>query len=922
MPAMRRWVLGLALVGALLGAGAGCSCSDERAESGRGATSEASATAEPRARTSEGTAEAASDAAAGASAAHTAHKLTGTVRTYDGRALPGAVIRAEPVPVFPHAPDTRTPSETTADAAGAFALPSLEAGDWALSVSAEGALATYAVTVRVPERERFDIVLPRGSVIEGTVIDETTRAPVGGARVRLSGHRRFLGDVRTSADGRFRMALFDETDRRDDFRIDAPGYASVPTEDSTTDVNASVLGRHEVKLVAQRGHTLSGRVVGPDGPIAGARVTLRPDRRMDDPSDVREATTDAAGSFAVEHLVGDSWVLAEAPGWLQKDEVDPDVAGPEPSIGEFVDVTKNGWTAPDIEMRRRQPIGRCTIRGRVVDEEEHGIAGVDLVTHHRVGAVHATSEGDGSFYLAGVPTAAEGGRVGIRCPDDGEWEGDETVETRAGAAVTDATIFVSRIEHPHVRGRVLAPDRTPVAGARVVAVASSELQMHCFAPIDSVWVHGFEGRTAADGTFDVQLRFTGPDLAVVVEAAPYALSIREMQLSEAIEKPVEVVLEAPITLAGRAVRKGSNVGVAGLSISLARFVPSATFTASGEQFPYGRVVSTTAPNGSFRVEGLRSSDLLLIGGPGWIDAEAELDEDAPGVDLRVEMEPALEIAGRAQFADESPCPGVEVARYEVDPDASDSARKKWEVGDAPGDRPVRAAEDGTFFCDGLTAGQYWIEFTGGSPQVIRRVVGPVDAGTRDLHVELVRGVTIGGRVAGPDGRPVDGVTVTARADGRDGTRGEAKTDRAGAFAIGGLDRGPHVVEVKADGYFAWTKAGVRADGDAVDVRLDAGLAVAGVILTADGTDGHHLYLVVEPVEAEKPAEARRGETDYDGKFRIAALTRGRWRIRCADEKAAEQLPEVVVEAGNESLELRLKEPPPEPAAETPADDGR
>ena len=374
-------------------------------------------------------------------------------------------------------------------------------------------------------------------------------------------------------------------------------------------------------------------------------------------------------------------------------------------------------------------------------------------------------------------------------------------------------------------------------------------------------------------------------------------------------------------------RSGSDIGIAGLSVSLVRQVMSAVFTDLDERFPDERVVATTAADGSFRVAGLSvASDSLRIGGPGWMDAKVEIDEDSPTQAGRVEIQPALELAGRVEFPGGRPCANVDVAVYDVDPD-SDDARQAREVFGPPGDPSVLTECDGTFHSGCLAAGRYWLEFRGGTPQVIRRVAGPFDAGTRDLRVELVCGSTIRGRVVGPDGQPAERVAVRARADGRQGTSGDAKSDRTGAFVIGGLDRGPHIVELEADGFLTWTRAGVRVEGDALAVRLDEGLAVAGVLRSADAGDETFVHIVVEPVDAEQPAETRRGQTDVNGHFRVTALTKGRWRLRIDGDPPPVVLPETVVEAGSESLELRTQPRPPAPVDETkddeaPADDGR
>jgi hypothetical protein len=834
------------------------------------------------------------------------HALNGTVRAFDDRALATAVVRAEPTPILPRAPDPREPVEVVADATGAFDLRGLAAGDWALLVSAEGALRTFVATVRVPERTRFDLVLPRGGVIDGTVIDEMTHAPVAGARVRFSGSDRWIGDARTSADGRFRMALYDLIVGNDPIRIDAPGYAATPAESSVIAIAQDVCGRHEVTLAASRGHTLTGAVVGPDGPIAGANVMLWAAGTHHDPEQRRDATTDAAGRYAIEHLQLDKlglgfYVRAEATGFVQEGEPDPDLADPDPPIGDSFGPAKNGWTAPDIKMRRRAPLGRCTIEGHVLDEEEHAVAGAVVTTRRKTGNVEATSGADGAFVLADVPTEAENGSVAIVCRRDGREVGSVSADTGAGAHVTGVQLFVEKpAALPHVRGKVAAPDGSAVAGARVVVLPfRREAQMSCFGPTPTPSA-GIETRTASDGAFDVA--FDPEDcLAVAVEAAGFAPWTAEFHRPD-VEKPIDVSLVAARALVGRVVRAGTDVGVADLDVSLVLDPPADERASPDDVLRYGeRVVATTAADGAFRVENAPAGGSLRVSATGWL-ATIETLEGSTSEPLRIEIAPALELTGRAEFADGRPCAGVVVTAH--------VANEEGNHRDDEFDRPVAAADDGSFACGPLPAGKYWLDFARGSPQVVHRVVGLFEAGTRDVRVALVLGRTIRGRVLRPDGTAAKGVDVTASVEDRDGPNGRAVSDYAGAFAVGGLDDGPYTISAEASGCFTWTKSGVRASGDPLELRLDEGLAVAGVLRDPKGETLYLVDLVVEPVEVDKSAVPRRGQTDSDGRFRIAALTRGRWRIKIDAERSSKLLPDVVVEAGSESLELRTVEPPP------------
>ncbi len=549
------------------------------------------------------------------------HALTGSVRTADGRALGNAIVRAEPVPILPGLRDTREAVEVTADASGAFEAQQLAAGDWAICVSAEGALRTYVATVRVPDRGRVDLVLPRGSVIVGTVIDETTNAPVADARVRLEGYNRWIGDTRTSYDGRFQIALYDSLAYHTPFQIRANGYALTPAESSALSIDENLHGRHEVTLVATRGHTLTGSVVGPDGPVASAHVEVWAQRDPDAPEHRRVATTDDRGQFAIEHLQIDrSWstflVAVEAPGLVQENAPDPDIAPLGPPYGKRFDPEDNGWIVPEIRMRRRAPLGRCTIEGHVLDYDEKPVADVTVTTRQGSLSVSATSRADGSFILVDVRTEQEEGRVEIVCSSNGIEIGSESIETVPGGRVDGPQVFVDVPDpSPHARGRVTDAQGEPVSGARVVVVSFRVEAM-------LIWgggpdqAPGVETRTAADGSFDVAFA-DDHHVAIAVEMPGYATWSRDFAI-EQLPEPLEIVLAVSRTVAGRVVRTGTDAGVPGLDVALIREMPHDERASTDQAVHFGaRVVATTADDGTFHVEGASAGDRLRVSGVGW-----------------------------------------------------------------------------------------------------------------------------------------------------------------------------------------------------------------------------------------------------------------------------------------------------------------
>ncbi len=271
----------------------------------------------------------------------------------------------------------------------------------------------------------------------------------------------------------------------------------------------------------------------------------------------------------------------------------------------------------------------------------------------------------------------------------------------------------------------------------------------------------------------------------------------------------------------------------------------------------------------------------------------------------------MDLLGRAEFANGRPCGFVAVIVHDKDPDAFGTKRPaSAAIGNSEGHFPVGADVTGSFSCGPLPAGRYWLEFRGGLPQVVRRVAGPFEAGTRDARVTLVLGETIHGRVFLPDGLPAKDIVVKASPGDRGGPAGEATADRTGAFAIGGLDDEEYSISADATGCFMWTRSGIRATADPVEIRLDEGLVVAGVVLGSDGGSFNFIDLVAEPLDADPPGVKRYGQTDVNGRFRITALTPGRWRIRFVSDSYSEGLHNAVVVAGDEVIELRTSAHPP------------
>jgi protocatechuate 3,4-dioxygenase beta subunit len=203
-------------------------------------------------------------------------------------------------------------------------------------------------------------------------------------------------------------------------------------------------------------------------------------------------------------------------------------------------------------------------------------------------------------------------------------------------------------------------------------------------------------------------------------------------------------------------------------------------------------------------------------------------------------------------------------------------------GDAAADEPVRAARtggDGGFRIEGVPAGEWIAEAAAPGYVVAEAVV--FTAGRGRLRVELVAGASIDGRVVDARGAPVADAAVVAE------PIGELTRARAGA--------GPRPALAAAIGDRGFVPSGELGvlPGPLPYVSAAPMTAVAVAAPLAVGPGPAALAPLVAP-----PALASRPITDRDGRFRLAGLDAGRYRLRARHRAFAEaDGGEVVLEAG-------------------------
>ena len=267
--------------------------------------------------------------------------VRGRILGADGRPVANAVVRAMRNGAPIRAAET--------DAEGRYTLTGLAPGEWRIEALRTGFVSLqYGQTtaaqpgksVRVADGEtveRIDIALPRGSVVEGTIVDENGE-PLQGAVVQLL-QLRYLPQASRQVAMRASGVLDRQTDDRGRYRFSgvlpgsyivgvsveatpppgaATGYAPLyfpgtPDLDSGTPVMLDV-GRDrvgvDVVFVPSPAVRIAGRAVDSTGkPLRGMVVLAVSQRSGSIAPEPRRATPDPDGRFAFENVPHGDYVV-------------------------------------------------------------------------------------------------------------------------------------------------------------------------------------------------------------------------------------------------------------------------------------------------------------------------------------------------------------------------------------------------------------------------------------------------------------------------------------------------------------------------------------------------------------------------------------------------------------------------------------
>ncbi|MFO0600550.1 MAG: carboxypeptidase-like regulatory domain-containing protein [Myxococcaceae bacterium] len=372
-----------------------------------------------------------------------------------------------------------------------------------------------------------------------------------------------------------------------------------------------------------------------------------------------------------------------------------------------------------------------------------------------------------------------------------------------------------------IRGRVMHGDASPAEGALVTVITDRAVRL-------------FEAIVRPDGRFEL-----GPvprsTLAVVISEPGFVA--QRAFIGADREGPFSWVLQAPRAISGTVSLRGARVARAEVRL----------------KGPSERT-AVTSEKGEFRVERVRpgSYDVTAVSGDAIASQSVEISEGADLLNVALELEPGDFIRG--VVVDERGAPVGDATVTFDDSETKSDARGGFSLG------PLQLDPD---HCEVSATRRGFLP-------------GASECGlNREVRLTLAHAALLTGRVLGPDGVPPATFTVFARRSV--GPTDEPTTDDS--RLIDGTDGGfeldvqPGRWDLEFHSAFVTTHVLATAPGS-VQVQLEAGLQIKGRFLDAEGQP----VVGAEVVGVMAGDQPSGGVTDEDGRFTIAQLKPGTWKL--------------------------------------------
>jgi protocatechuate 3,4-dioxygenase beta subunit len=784
--------------------------------------------------------------------------------------------------------------------AGAVAARTVPSGEFRLTGVATGLqsvetewkdefAARRQVKVAAGGEAVADLRLFQAAAIVGTVVDETTKQPVVGARVAAGAGETswFDADVfrrraRSDARGRFRVGGL--TAGRYSIEAARSGYLAGEFHG----VAAAMPAGKPLAIALRREATIGGTVVDEKGnPVAGARVAIPRDfgggrrMRMMGRSSFAPVETETGpnGAFSLRRLPPSSGLTVQA---SKADYAPARLTGIRLKTGENVKgvslVLKRGLgaqgTVVDAEGR---PVAGAEVRAVRVEKGRRGFA--VMMTGAGREKADAVSDAQGAFRLGGL----EASRYRVSAEKEGLVQRTPaTLDVADGAENRVAPIVLE--VGAAVAGTVRNVRGEPIPGADIFAATDGG--------------NSNDVATDAAGKFRFAGLSAGKPVMIFASASGFAL-----KQANAVPpaEDVSIVLDTTGAVRGRVEDAESKSVMTDFSVSRSES------RASGGQAVMGYFMGDQprtfhSPDGTFELaEVPAGSWTIRAEAPGYRPAEVSAIEVGSGQTregIVVSLKRGGTLSGRV----------LDGAGGSAVPNASVS----WRTGQpifvlgGRGERQTTTTDaGGRFTFDALPDGKITVEAS--HPDYLEASVEVEPDRQNSVDIQLGWGASISGSVVGTDGRtPMGGARVNLDRQGESGRMGSesAVADGSGAFLFDHLRAGRYQLVSQGGAGTSAAREVVLSDGQPMDgvlLQIAGGTLLRGTVsgLPAGSLGGLR-------VSASTSSHSDMTTTDADGRFTLTDVPAGVVRLNASTAfpqsrsaqttvEVAEGVPEMPVE---------------------------
>jgi hypothetical protein len=687
-----------------------------------------------------------------------------------------------------------------------------------------------------------DFSMTPGVAVTGRVVSEDGQTAVADAQISIDG----WPARKSAADGTFAIAH-----ARKEWETVQARIGNRIAERAHTTAAAN--------LKLAKGGTVSGSVrdVKSQLPVAGTRVAAAPSGRFGSADSLADAFTDAKGNFSLGPLAAGTYDLRPSrPGYS--------VPGPR-------SVTVK---AADAIQKPLYATATARISGSVVDEDKRPVAAAHLnpratarpdmfsMMSIRGNVSDGYSAPDGRFVLRNVEIDSD---LQIEALKRG-YPGAKSSPMKLAAGEKKSGVVITIPRGISVTGRVTDKDHKPLSGVAVEAIESSNDPM---GGMRRMIISNMQQRTddayhtGSDGTFSIRVKEGTYDLSFKREGYS-AKNVRGTKVDTST-KPIDVVLDPGVEISGRVTRAGA--GVEGVNIR------------GMSQEGFASAVS--GADGTFRLTDLSPGQMMLNVSKQESFIQEIRSVSAPSKDVVIELPSGGRITGRVLDKNSH----QPVTSFMAGVTTSRSGGGMMVM--MPPMQKQFTSDDGSFVLEGIKPGMTQVVVNAPGYTTARVPNIEVEDGKTapDVEVDVETGAKLTGRVTGPDGTPLAGVSVRndpmaggSRVMRFDPNDGSAVTDPSGEYTMDTLEPGEKTLTFSRSGYIAQQKTVTVAAGkDArLDVQMSTGMRATGFVVTDAGTP-----VPDATVRAMSPSEmdgGRSARSDANGAFTIEGLAPGHYTV--------------------------------------------